>query len=415
MDNNLHHSNTPDEQTPSTLVRVGRLLLPVIAIGCGVLLTMWLVNSKPKAQQRPKLKNTTFVTVEQAQPTTETISLEAMGTIIPAKTITVAAEVTGKITALAPSFYPGGLFSEKSPMAYVDKRNYSLSLRQKQAALLSAKAALRLEGGNQMVAKKEFELLGETVSEAEKALMLRAPQLNQLRADVESAQASYNQAELDVQRTTITAPFNGMVQGLSTDIGSFVGVGTSLAHFVGTDAFWLELLIPVADLQWIDIPESRGEEGSKVRLYNLAGWGTQSRDATIIGLMAGLETNGRLAKILVRIDDPLALLPKNIGKPRVLLDTYVRAEIIGLPIENGIALNRNHVHDGDTIWILTPEKTLEIRTITPIFKDKDRVIVESGIDSGEMYITSSIAAPVNGMLLEREDEPQKMASQAKEQ
>lgn len=407
MESKLQPQTNPDEKAPSTLMRVAHLFLPFVAIACGILLTMWLVNTKPKAHQRPKLKNATVVRVQEVQPRTETISLEAMGTIVPAQSITLASEVTGKITALSPSFYPGGVFAKDTPMAYIDKRNYTLSLRQKKATLLSARAALSIEGGNQMVAKKEFELLGETVSDAEKSLMLRAPQLDQLRADLENAQASYNQAELDLNRTTITAPFNGMVQDLTTDVGSLVGSGTSLGSFVGTDAFWLELLIPVADLQWIDIPQNKNDKGSAVRLFNQAGWGENFREAHIIGLMAGLETNGRLAKILVRIDDPLALLPKNSGKPRVLLDSYVHAEIMGKPIKNAIAIDRNHIHDGDTLWVITPEETLEIREVSPIFKDKKRVILHSGISTGESYITSSIAAPVDGMLLQKEDKQQK--------
>lgn len=415
MDSKLDNSNNMENPVPPKLIRIGRFLLPLVAIACGILLTMWLINTKPQAKQRPKLKNTTLVTTENASQGSQAIHLEAMGTIIPAKSITVAAEVTGKITELSPSFYPGGLFTKDAAMASIDQRNYNLVLKQRKASLLSAQAALSIEGGNQMVAKKEFELLGETVSAEEKALMLRTPQLEQLQADLANAQANYAQAQLDVDRTTIKAPFNGMLQDINTNTGSYVGTGTSLGNFVGTDDFWLELLIPVADLQWIDIPENSNDLGSSVRIFNQAAWGKQYREGHIVGLMAGLETNGRLAKILVRITDPLALSPQNSGKPRVLLGSYVRAEITGVAIDNAIAIDRSHIHDGDTLWVMTPEGGLEIRKIFPLFKDKNRVIISSGISPSEAYITSSIAAPIDGMLLQQNDHDQtQKALKAKE-
>ena len=393
-------SNKPER---STLARIILFLLPLLVVGIGVVIAVVLIKSKPVAKQRVKTKIATVVEVAQIQFANQKITIEAMGTVTAARTISLSSQVGGQIISTSPNFQPGGLFGAGDTILKIDPADYQLTLRQRQADMENAKNELTMEHGNQLVAQREFELLGEDVSETERNLMLRQPQLSTLKSSFESMKAKYNQAELDLSRTEVKAPFNGIIETLSTNIGARVSSGTALAEFIGTDTFWLELSVPVNQLQWITIPQDNKTIGSTVRIYNDAFWGeNQFREGTVVRLAASLETNGRMARLIVKITDPLAMAPENADAPRLLLDSYVRVEIEGKNIESVAQISREHIRSGNSIWIRDAQGNLEIRPIEILFKNRNSIILAGGVAAGESYVTSSISAPVEGMAIKLE-------------
>jgi len=55
------------------------------------------------------------------------------------------------------------------------------------------------------------------------------------------------------------------------------------------------------------------------------------------------------------------------------------------------------VRDNNTIWLLGKDSTLEIRSISPVFKGPAHLLIEDGVNQGEKIIVSNIATPVAGM------------------
>ena len=53
---------------------------------------------------------------------------------------------------------------------------------------------MKVEEGNQAIAKQEYKLLGEIISEEDRELVLREPQLASIKAAQESAQAALDKA-----------------------------------------------------------------------------------------------------------------------------------------------------------------------------------------------------------------------------
>lgn len=386
-------------QEKSPLGKFISVTLPIIAIGCGIVLTIWLVNTKPQAKKRPAIKNNLTVEAQPIKFSNHDISVSAMGQVSAARDITLSAEVSGLILSMDKNMYPGGYFAKGDNMVQIDKSDYLIAVAQAQTNVTSAKTELAIEAGNQLVAEKEFELLGENVSKQEHDLMLRKPQLEQLKSSLKATTSSLDLAKKNLSRTTITAPFNGMIENLSTNIGSLVGGGSGLAQYVGTDTFWLELLVPVSDLKWITFAEG-DKAGSEVKISNDSAWPAGSfRIGHVMRQSASLEEDGRLAKITVSISDPLSLQNENKDKPKLLIGSYVKAEIASGTLDNIVSINRKYIHDGNKIWLMTKEGSLEVREITPIFKDQDQYFIKDNLIEDEMLITSTIAAPIEGMLV----------------
>jgi multidrug efflux pump subunit AcrA (membrane-fusion protein) len=264
---------------------------------------------------------------------------------------------------------------------------------------------LQLEQGNQLIAQKEYKLLGETVSDVEKTLMLRQPQLENLRATLEAAQTKLDQARVDLARTTIKAPFNAVVQSRAVDVGTRASESTVLATLVGTDDYWVEVSVPVSQLRWIKIPQTGKDPGALVRIYNTAAWGDGVfRQGRVIRLKSGLEEQGRMARLLVRVADPLSLKPGSADKPRMLMGSYVRVEIEGNSVTSAAAIEREFIRNGNSVWVMDADGRLAIRPVKIAFRGIGRLLITGGINSGEQLVITDLATPVEGMSLRTMDD-----------
>ncbi|MGK2907139.1 MAG: efflux RND transporter periplasmic adaptor subunit [Desulfuromonadales bacterium] len=377
-----------------------RLLLPILVVICAAAVAVWMMQSGPKANPRAKIRNAAIVDVRPVEFGRQTTHVSAMGTVIPQREVILKPQVSGGIIQISDKLIPGGHFARGEQLLTIDPRDYQLEVQQLASEVARVEADRQLELGRQMVAQKEYELLGEMVSAEEKALMLRQPQLENLRAVLDGTRARLEQAQIDLERTVIKAPFNAVIMSREINIGTIVSPGTTLATLVGSDRYWIEAPIPASQLQWIKTSQDGIAAGSEVRIFDIATWGTDRfRNGQVIGLTAAVEEQGRMAKLLVEVRDPLALQASTKGQPVLLLGSYVRVEIAGANVPNAAAIERNLVRDGNRVWIMDDQGTLDIRSVDIAFRGQDQVLITGGIRDGELLVTSNLPAPVQGMSL----------------
>ena len=73
-------------------------------------------------------------------------------------------------------------------------------------------------------------------------------------------------ARLDLERTTITAPFSGRVLKQMVDLGQVVTVGAQLAEVFATDYVEIRLPIRNADLEFVELPENQNRAAPYVEI-----------------------------------------------------------------------------------------------------------------------------------------------------
>jgi len=217
------------------------ILLPVVVLAAGAAVAFWLMETSPQAKPRPSVHNATLVAVRTVDYGARQTVVSGMGIVTAARNVALKPDVSGKIVELNANLIPGGHFRKGETLLKIDPTDYRLTVRQLTTDVAKAESDLQIEQGNQLIAQKEYKLLGQTVSDAEKALILRRPQLENLRATLEAAQAKLDQARVDLARTTIEAPFNAVVQSRAVDVGARASESTVLATLAGTDAYWVEV------------------------------------------------------------------------------------------------------------------------------------------------------------------------------
>ena len=374
-----------------------QLLLSIAVLGGGVALATYFLKTGPEAKPRKREPSPPLVEITTLQYRPHQLTVTGMGTVLAAKEINLTPGVCGEIIEMSDILVPGGFFTKDEHLVTIDPIDYKLAILQLKSEVAKAESDLGLEMGNQNIARKEYEILGQEVSEAEKKLMLREPQLEARKASLHGVQARLAQAELNLKRTKVAAPFNGVVLSRSVNLGTRVGESTVLGRLVGTDQFWLKLAIPVAQLKWIIFPNKVLQQGSEVKIFLQGKTGASpSRTGRVVRLAADLEEQGRMAAVYVAVKDPLCLLPENNDKPKLLLGSFVRADIDGITLSSVASIDRDYLRDGNTIWLLKDDNTLEIRPVDIAARTRNKVFIESGIVDGDRLIVSGLSAPVPG-------------------
>jgi RND family efflux transporter MFP subunit len=398
-----------------------KILLVIAIIGGGVLVAMALIKTRPTAQRKAISVGTPRVEVMTAQPETRQTTITAMGTVVPAREVTLQPQVSGHIVKVSPTFMPGGRFSEGEVILKIDQRDYEIAVQQARAQVSQAQVELKTERGRGAVAKKEWDLLGgeiRTTPEG-KSLALRVPQLENARAALESAKSSLAKAQLDLERTVIRAPFNCFVREKNVDVGQFVTASAPLATLVGTDRFWVRVSVPVDKLPvvqasgpepFVSESEEAGSEGeametsemgSKVRVIQ-EGQGANVRRVVrhgrVVRFLGDMDPRGRMARVLVEVADPLGIAAGDPSAVPLLVDAYVRAEIEGPAIADAFPLPPRAIRDDGRVWIVDEENLLAFRDVEPVWETADEVLVR-GLETGDRVVLSRIGTPVAGMEL----------------
>lgn len=383
-----------------------KFLIPLLILGAALGFTKHQMDTRPQARRKKPPRQARLVTVETAQPEDRPAIVDiTLGPVLPAQQVTLTPEVTGLVRSLDPSVIPGGLVQTGQVLLTIDPRNYLSALEQRESEQARAYLNLKLEQGNQIIARQEYELLSEEILAEERELVLRQPHLASSQAALDAAEAAVKRAQLDLDRCQITAPFNGVIETKHVDPGARVAQNTALITLVGTDQYWIEVTVRVDELKWITIPKHNGERGSRVKVFDSDSWGPEVwREGRVIRLLPNLEPVGLLARLLVAVDDPLAL-SQHTDQPLLLLGSKVRCEIEGKSLTGGIPLRWELLRDGINVWIMSEDKTLEIRPVEIDFLGKEWVYIRKGIKPGEKIVVTDMAAPMAGLPLRLEGDP----------
>lgn len=377
------------------------LLIILIASSCSY---YWFTH-KPKANRSPRppkaplVEVITPVFIDHFQTV-----VTAMGTVIPSQSVNLTPRISGMVIGIGKNFIEGGILRKGETLVQLDPTDYQLAIKQSENDLAKAQYNLKLEQGQQAIVRREFQLLGSELSDQEQELVLRKPHLQSAKAALSAAEASLKLARLNLERTKPISPFNAIVTSRNANLGAWMSAfstGTPLAKLVGTDSFWINASIAVDKLKWIDIPQFQNKSGSAVKISHESAWGKETwRSGQVKRLQAELEPEGRMAKVIVEVDDPLCLKPENQNTPPLMLGSYVRLEILGNQLNQVLELPETALHDDHQLWLMTNQETLAIQTVDPIWYQDGKIYLNSQqLAHDAQIIVSNLATPIAGMRL----------------
>ncbi len=386
--------------------KILKIVLPLLIVGLAILGAQALMLLGPTVPKASREVKPTFVEVLTARVRDEQTVIAAYGTVQGHQRLIVQPEISGRVVKLNPRLVIGETLSKGAVLLQIDPRDYRVAVDEQRASLAKAEFDLKLELGNQAVAKREWSLLNPSAGEVNalsRQLALRRPHLKEKRIALAAAKSRLRKAQLNLRRTMLRAPFHALVLNESVEVGQLINTRSSVATLVGTDEFRVQVSVPIKQVEGIVFPDAG--RPSSVRVIRERGNGEPVvRQGTVVELLGDVTQNGRMAQVLVSITDPLELAkPARVRRP-LLLGEYVRVEIQGPELHDVIVLPRDAVREGSRVWVKNAENQLEVRPVEVVLSQKETVLIGQGLRDGEEVITSQVPAAIPGLPLQTVDE-----------
>ncbi len=378
-----------------TRTKILVICLVILLLGAGTTALIFL--TEPTAQREGATKETAMlVEVVKVEKGDFRPLVVTTGTVQPSEDIVLSPLVSGQIIRRSETFTPGGFVEKGQMLLQIDPSDYRNNLELRRSELQQTEADLQVEMGRQEVAEQDYQLIGDSLPPANRSLVLRKPQLDAVKARINAAKAAVDQAQLNLNRTTIRAPFDAHILTRNATVGSQVAPGDNLGRLVGIDHYWVAATVPVAKLQWLRFPGSRQTQGSDVRITNNTAWPQHSyRQGYLYRQVGALDNQTRLAQVLIMVPDPLLHQNDTVDMPKMMIGTFVEVQIEAEEIRDVVRISRDYIRSGNTVWVMENDQ-LSIRDPLIIFSDDQYAYVKQGLEGQDLVVTTNLSTVVEG-------------------
>ncbi len=354
------------------------------------LVTMGVLKAMKKPETKKSLDNTMAVIATKAKLDNVQLMVNAQGEARPRTEIDLVPEVAGKIVYVSPNFIDGGIFKQGETLLQIDDSDYKVAVIRAQAGVAQAEQALVREKAEGEIARQDWEELG---SGDASPLTLRKPQLQQAQAGLLAAKAELQQANLQLTRTAVKAPFDGRVKTKASDLGQYVGPGARLGRIFSTDITEVRLALTDADLAKLDLKiayvASSRESAPEVTLSAVIAGQTRTWKGKIMRTDSTYDTQTRAMYAIAEVFDPYNTGAASGGYP-LAPGLFVDAEITGYQLEQVIVLPRDGLRPDNKVYVVDQEGQATVKNAVVIDTDAQRAVLKSGIEVGDLVILSPL-------------------------
>lgn len=380
----------------ATLVQI---CLPLAFLAGAGYLGWILLKTAPEQERTVVEPLIPVVEVMEISPSTLPVSITGFGEVIPAHQVQISPEVRGNIIEIHPLLQPGGIIEPGEVLFRIDPKEYEIAVLQAEAELAQAQADLDLERGRGMVAQEEWQRFSQSIGQIDidsgsASLANREPQMRQVEARVQMAKAALELAKLNLDRTTVLAPFRATVIEENVEIGRRTGPEDNLITLAGTDAFWVTISVLPSKGQRLSI-NSNAKTEALITIDHGMNVITERR-GEVLRILPEVDSTGRMMRLLVAVDDPLAI--DSDGRPLRIGD-YARAEIMAGELEGVVSVPREAIRENEQVWLLTADNTLRVAPATIRWRNERTFLIEYSFEESDRLITSFLNDPVPGQAL----------------
>ena len=368
--------------------------LPVIILIFGLFISFVISSTDPKPNKGIEIPKPTAVFYDNPQKKDVTLRVTTNGEVRSVTEINVIPQVSGRIIQVADEFIDGGNIKKGQPLIWIDDRDYRLATISAESRVAQAKKLLEREIAESELAKKDWEELGEGEASP---LTLRIPQLEEARALLNAAEADLEKAKLNLERTVINLPFDGLIKKKNAGIGQYVNAGSILGSAFSTEKVLIPLPLTDTELSYLGLPlgyESKGYfDGPKVIFRSYISRKNIEWLGRITRTSGSIDSQTRLVYAYAEVLNPYD------EDPPLAIGTYVDAEIEGNFISNGFILPIAAIKNDNEIYVIDQNSKLKIKKIEIVGTEEDKVIVKGDISELDMVVISTINTGYEGMEL----------------
>jgi membrane fusion protein, multidrug efflux system len=279
--------------------------------------------------------------------------IRATGTLLASDAVVVQPEIAGRVTAVL--FDQGQAVAAGTPMI-------KLAPETLQAELTKAEAALLLAQEN-FERSEALSRRGATAAQA----------LDEARANLRTAEAEVDLAEVRLAHTNITAPFDGVVGLKKISVGRYVEPGDELVALERIDPLFLDFRLSERWLTKLATGETIAVTVDALPGRTFAG--------TIAALDPKVDINGRAVQLRATVPNPdRSLRPGLFARIDVDLDERPNAVLVP---EAAVVLQES----GPVVYRIEEGKALLTPVTTGVRRD-GRVEITHGLAAGAVVVVN---------------------------
>ncbi len=425
-----------------------RLILSLLILAggfAGAVALVKVVSREPQAErdlvtELPKVETTDIVTHEGG------LDIEVDGMAVPFKEIQLAAEVAGRIVFKSEDCRSGNFVKKGTPLIRIDKATYQLDVqrlqRQKTEAeqnITELEVEIKNTGELVTIAQDDIQLRENELARqrrlskqgvgtatafeaAERSLLqarntrttldnqkrLLTTRKSRLETSRDLAQIQLEKAELDLARTEIVAPIDGVIVSAMAEADSYVQRGANLLMLEDTSRVEVQCSLTMEELYRLwestgeqkrgeyDIPDARVSV-----IYELAGreFGWEGKLARFDGL--GLDEKTRTVPCRIVVPSPRnvkevhtddSMVDARGGPPALVRGMFVKARLHTNPAVQYLRVPQPAVRPGNKIWIVRDGTVTISKAIVVGVAGDDLLIdgIASKIESGDRAVVSPL-------------------------
>lgn len=360
-----------------------RIMTPIFILLAFVLSAFFIIKTTDKQQQQSAETSLPIVDVKTVTQKTVALNLSSYGVVTPKYKTQLVSEVQGRLFKISADFVAGAMVKKGQALAYIEPSDYQADLIQAEASLAQSLAAYDEEVARGKVAKMEFKDFNNGLPPE---LGLRLPQLKKEQANVEYAQATVDRAKRNLERTTIRAPFDGIIRSRTLELGQYVTKGNNLGELYGTQVAEVRLPLSNDDLAYLDSADN--PKTSVILTASVAGK-KQAWNGIIIRSEGIIDPENRMLYLVAEVNDPYQLLT-NKNLPSLKFGTFVDARIKGRTV-NGIVKLPRYLVRNNQVSVINKDNTIEKRAVNIVRTDFESVYIKDSLKNNDRVSLTPIA------------------------
>lgn len=440
------------------------LIIPAVVLG--VLVFLLVIKLKKAPKQLEIMERPRTVRVIPAVEIAIVARAVGYGTVQSSQTWEAVAEVSGKVLEIHPKLKKGVVIKKGDALLRIDPAEYGLAKIRAQADVDNLKVQLNeldqkekdirysleveelslslsqkeLERkktlfSNRYISKSELEkeekqvlMQKNAVQNIKSALNLIPTQRQAIQAKITSSEAQLTGTGLDIEKTTINAPYNCRITEVNVELAQFVTTGKVLLKADNMGSVEILAQIPVYTFMNLlgghtgrtvkygtmitktkpDMGEMRDFSGFSafIRIYlgnNKIEW-----KGRFTRVSDTLDRQTRTFGVYVTVDNPYKKIRPG-EKPPLLKNMYCEVELRGKPREKAVVIPRDALHQ-EAVYIANSSDRLEIRKVEVGYAQGSLISIKKGLVAGDQVIVTDVIPAIEGMLLKLQPDQELLAS-----